>query len=81
MVRLRTYSAIPSRFSNRYIGQDSQTAGGGGDSGQGESIGDDVLENVLNFEYLCSRLQCDGDDQVDVGHRSGCIRLIESPMV
>ncbi len=33
------------------------------------SIGDDVLENVLNFEYLGSRLQCDGDDQVDVRHR------------
>ena len=32
------------------------------------SIGDDVLENVLNFEYLGSRLQCDGDDQVDVHH-------------
>ena len=33
------------------------------------SIGDDVLQNVLNFEYLDSRLQCDGDDQVDVRHR------------
>ena len=33
------------------------------------SIGDDVLENVLNFEYLGSRLQCDGDNQVDVRHR------------
>ena len=33
------------------------------------SIGDDVLENVLNFEYLGSRLQCDGDDQGDVRHR------------
>ena len=33
------------------------------------SIGNDVLENVLTFEYLGSRLQCDGDDQVDVRHR------------
>ena len=33
------------------------------------NIGDNVLENVLNFEYLGSRLQCDGDDQVDVRHR------------
>ena len=33
------------------------------------SIGDDVLENILNFEYLGSRLQCDEDDQVDVRHR------------
>ena len=32
------------------------------------SIGDDVLENVLNFEYLGSRLQCDGNNQVDVRH-------------
>ena len=33
------------------------------------SIGDDVLDNVLNFEYLGSRLQCGGDDQVDVRQR------------
>ena len=33
------------------------------------SIGDDILENVLTFEYLSSRLQCDGDDLVDVRHR------------
>ena len=33
------------------------------------SIGDDILENVLPFEYLGSRLQCDGDDLVDVRHR------------
>ena len=33
------------------------------------SIGDNVLENVLNFEYLGSRLQCDADDQGDVRHR------------
>ena len=33
------------------------------------NIGDNVPENVLNFEYLGSRLQCDGDDQVDVRHR------------
>ena len=32
-------------------------------------IGDDVLENVLNFEYLGSRLQCDKNDQVDIRHR------------
>ena len=35
------------------------------------NIGDDVLDNVLTFEYLGSRLQCDGDDQVDVRHRMG----------
>ena len=34
-------------------------------------IGDDVLDNVLTFEYLGSRLQCDGHDQVDVRHRMG----------
>ena len=33
------------------------------------SIGDDVLENVLTFEYLGCRMQCDEDDQVDVRHR------------
>ena len=33
------------------------------------NIGDDVLDNVLTFEYLGSRLPCDGDDQVDVRHR------------
>ena len=33
------------------------------------NIGDNVPENVLNVEYLGSRLQCDGDDQVDVRHR------------
>ena len=33
------------------------------------SIGNDVLENVLNFEYLGSILQCDADDQVGVRHR------------
>ena len=33
------------------------------------SIGDEFLENVLNFQYLNSRQQCDGDDQVDVRHR------------
>ena len=38
MVRWRSNSAIPSWFSNRYSGQDSQTAGGGGDSGQGEHL-------------------------------------------
>ena len=33
------------------------------------SIDDDILENFLTFEYLGSRLQCDGDDLVDVRHR------------
>ena len=33
------------------------------------SIGDDVIEIVLNFENLGRRLQCDGDDQLDVRHR------------
>ena len=33
------------------------------------NIDNNVLENVLTFEYLGSRLQCDGDDQVDVRHR------------
>lgn len=27
------------------------------------------LENVYSFEYLGSRLQCDGDDEADVKHR------------
>ena len=35
------------------------------------NIDNNVLENVLTFEYLGSRLQCDGDDQVDVRHRTG----------
>ena len=33
------------------------------------SIDDDIIENVLTFEYLRSRRQCDGDDLVDVRHR------------
>ena len=32
-------------------------------------IGDDVLENVLNFENLGSILQYDGEEQVDIRHR------------
>ena len=35
MARWRSNSAIATRYSNRYSGKDSQTAGGGGDSGQG----------------------------------------------
>ena len=66
MVQWRSNSAIPSWFSNRYSGQDSQAAEATLDK---VNIGDNVLENVLNFEYLGSRLQCDGDDQVDVRHR------------
>ena len=30
---------------------------------------DPPLENVLHFEYLGSRLQCDGSDEADVRHR------------
>ena len=41
----------------------------GGKSDYGQGIGDDVLENVLNFENLGSRLQCDGEVQVDIRHR------------
>ena len=33
------------------------------------NIGNDALENVFHFEYLGSRLQCDGDDEADVRHR------------
>ena len=33
------------------------------------NIGNDALENLLHFEYLGSRLQCDGDDEADVRHR------------
>ena len=33
------------------------------------NIGSDALENVLHFECLDSRLQCDGDDEADVRHR------------
>ena len=72
MVRWRPYSAIPSRFSNVYM-QRSRQPNGGRRTAEATmdkvSIGDDVLENVLNFEYLGSRLQCDGDDQGDVRHR------------
>ena len=32
-------------------------------------IGDDILANVLTFDYLGSRRKCDGDDLVDVRHR------------
>ena len=41
------------------------------------SIADDVLENVLNFEYLGSRLQCDGDNQVDVRQRIDIAYIIK----
>ena len=33
------------------------------------NIENDAIENVLHFEYLGSRLQCDGDDEADVRHR------------
>ena len=33
------------------------------------NIVNDALDNVLHFEYLGSRLQCDGDDEADVSHR------------
>ena len=33
------------------------------------NIGNDALDNVLRFEYLGSRLQCDGGDEADVRHR------------
>ena len=33
------------------------------------NIGIVALENVLHFEYLGSRLHCDGDDEADVRHR------------
>ena len=33
------------------------------------TLEDNQLENVYSFEYLCSRLQCDGDDMDDVQRR------------
>ena len=35
----------------------------------GKSIENNVLDNVYSFEYLGSRLQCDGDDEADVRYR------------
>ena len=32
-------------------------------------IENNVLDNVHSFEYLVSRLQCDGDDEADVRYR------------
>ena len=32
-------------------------------------IENNVLDNVYSFEYLGSRLQCDGDDEADVRYR------------
>ena len=45
------------------------------------SIGNDVLENVLNFEYIGSRLQCDGDDQVDVRHRMDIAQAVFGSLI
>ena len=45
------------------------------------SIGNDVLENVLNFEYLGSRLQCDGDDRVDVRHRMDIAQAVFGSLI
>ena len=45
------------------------------------SIIDDVLENVLNFEYLGSRLQCDGDDRVDVRHRMDIAQAVFGSLI
>ena len=33
-------------------------------------IENNVLDNVYSFEYLGSRLQCDGDDEADVRYRT-----------
>ena len=41
----------------------------GPESAQGSSLRDDSLENVPHFQYLGSRLQGDGSDEADVGHR------------
>ena len=77
MMRCRSYSAIPSRFSNRYSGQDRapvKTAKRRAAEATLDkvSIGDDVLENVLTFEYL-STLAADSNVtetiRVDVRHR------------
>ena len=32
-------------------------------------VGNTALENVLSFEYLGAKLQCDGSDEADVLHR------------
>ena len=32
-------------------------------------IEDEQIENIYHFNYLCSRLQCDGEDKADVKHR------------
>ena len=72
----RTQRSRRGSLTDTASGQDSQTAGGGGDSGQGE--------HWRRGHRECSH----GDDQVDVvglRHRMdiaqlGCIRLVESPM-
>ena len=33
------------------------------------AIDNDTLENVPHFEYMGSRLQCDGNNEADVRHR------------
>ena len=38
------------------------------------------LENVYSFEYLGSRLQCDGDDKADVDHRMSIAQTIFSSL-
>ena len=43
-------------------------------------IENNVLDNVYSFEYLGSRLQCDGDDEADVRHCTSGIRVIVPPM-
>ena len=45
------------------------------------NMGDDVLENVLNFVYLGSRLQCDGDDQVDIRHRMDIAQVVFGSLI
>ena len=45
------------------------------------SIGDNVPENVLNFEYLGNRLQCDGDDKVDVRHRMDIAQAVFGSLI
>ena len=65
MVRRRPHSAIPSRHSNRYSGQDSQTADSGGDSG---SLA--TMSSIMFSPLSISAADCNvTDDQVDVRHR------------
>ena len=38
------------------------------------------IENVYTFDYLGSRLQCNGDDKADVGHRMSIAQSVLSSL-